>query len=252
MKLGLEDKVALVTGGARDTGAEISRMLAAEGATVAINYRGAAEQANALVEEIVAAGGSAKAYQADVTDYAQVKAMIDEIVKDFGSINVLVNNAGLVIQKRFTESTPEQWQQQTDVCHYGIIHTCHAAAAYMQSQENGSIINIVGDSARVGESYLSVKAATGAAVSALSKSIAKELGKFNVRSNTIALGMLETSHSNKEWLEENRAKIERQYPLRRMGFPEDVAPVVAFLASDLTSWITGQVISVNGGYSMVG
>ncbi len=252
MKLGLEGKVALVTGGARDTGAEISRTLAAEGATVAINYRGSESEANALVDEIITAGGKAKAYQADVTNYDQVKAMIGDIVNDHGSINILVNNAGLVLQKRFSDSTPEQWKRQTDVCQYGIIHTCHAASAYMEEQKDGRIINIVGDSAKVGESYLSIKAATGAAVVALSKSIAKEMGKFNVRSNTIALGMLETSHSNKEWLEENRAKIVRQYPLRRIGLPQDVAPMVAFLASDLTSWLTGQVISVNGGYSMVG
>ena len=252
MRLGLEGKVALVTGGARDVGAEISRTLAAEGAIVAINFRGSADEANTLVEEITAAGGKAKAYQADVADYDSVKAMVERVVADFGALHVLVNNAGLVIQKRFTESTPEQWKEQTDVCHYGIINACHAAAKYMVDQKDGRIVNIVGDSARVGESYLSVKAATGGSAVAFTKSIAKELGRYRVRVNVVAFGMLETSHSDKEWLEANRAKIEKQYPLHRLGFPKDVAPMVVFLASDATSWVTGQVVSVSGGYSMVG
>ncbi|NIB38740.1 SDR family oxidoreductase [Pseudomaricurvus alkylphenolicus] len=252
MQLGLEGKVALVTGGARDVGGEISRTLAAEGATVAINYRGSADEANALVDEITNKGGKAFAYQADVTDYEQVKAMVDQVVADHGALNILVNNAGLVIQKRFTESDPDQWKKQTDVCHYGIINACHAASQVMQAQKDGRIVNIVGDSARVGEAYLSVKAATGGSAMAFTKSLAKELGRFNVRANVVAFGMLETSHSDKEWLEQNRAKIERQYPLRRMGFPQDVAPTVVFLTSDATSWVTGQVVSVSGGYSMVG
>ncbi|BFM17560.1 SDR family oxidoreductase [Maricurvus nonylphenolicus] len=252
MLLGLEGKVALVTGGARDVGGEISRTLAAEGAIVAINYRGSADEANALVEEIKANGGTAAAYQADVTDYEATKAMVDQVVADFGKINILINNAGLVIQKRFVDSDPEQWKKQTDVCHYGIINACHAVSKYMVEQEDGRIVNIVGDSARVGESYLSVKAATGGSAMAFTKSLAKELGKFNIRANVVAFGMLETSHSDKEWLEQNRAKIERQYPLRRMGFPQDVAPTVVFLASNATSWVTGQTVSVSGGYSMVG
>jgi 2-hydroxycyclohexanecarboxyl-CoA dehydrogenase len=251
MLLGLEGKVALVTGGARDVGAEISRTLAAEGAMVAINYRGSAAEAESLVAEIQAAGGKAQAYQADVTDYESTKTMVDQVVADHGALHILINNAGLVIQKRFTDSTPDQWKQQTDVCHYGIINACHAAVQHMAEQGDGRIVNIVGDSARVGESYLSVKAATGGSAVAFSKSIAKELGKNNVRCNVVAFGMLETSHSDKEWLEQNRAKIERQYPLRRMGFPQDVAPTVVFLASDATAWITGQVVSVSGGYSMV-
>ncbi len=250
MELGLKDRIALVTGGARDVGAEISRTLAAEGATVAVNYRGSSDQAKGLVEEITASGGRAQAYAADVTDYDAVKSMIDQVVADHGALHILVNNAGLAIQERFVNSSPEQWRQQTDVCHYGIINACHAASQVMIDQADGRIVNIVGDSARVGEANISIKAATGGSAIALTKSIAKELGRFHVRANAVAFGMLETAHANKEWLEANRAKIERQYPLRRMGFPKDVAPTVVFLASDATAWVTGQVVSVSGGYSM--
>ena len=251
MNLGLQGKIALITGGARDVGAEIARTLASEGAHVAINYRGAEDDADQLVAEITEAGGQARAYRADVTDYDAVKGMVDQVVTDLGALHVLVNNAGLVIQKRFVESGWEDWKAQTDVCHYGIINACHAAAPQMIAQQDGRIVNIVGDSERVGESYLSVKAATGGSAIALTKSIAKELGRFNVRANVVAFGMLETSHSDKDWLEANRSKIERQYPLGRMGFPQDVAPMVAFLASNATAWVTGQVVSVSGGYSMV-
>ena len=251
MNLGLEGKVALVTGGARDVGAEICRTLAREGALVAVNFRDGREDAQRIVAEITEAGGNARAYQADVTDYIQVKAMVKAVVADFGALHVLINNAGLVIQKRFVESEPEEWRAQTDVCHYGIINACHAAAPYMMAQKDGRIVNIVGDSARVGETYLSVKAATGGSAIAFTKSIAKELGRDNVRANVVAFGMLETAHSDKVWLEANRAKIERQYPLGRMGFVQDVAPMVVFLASSAAAWVTGQVVSVSGGYSMV-
>ncbi len=251
MNLGLAGKVALVTGGARDVGAEISRMLAAEGAFVAVNHRGGNDEAERLVTEISEAGGQARAYAGDVTDHGAVAAMVDRLVADEGALHILVNNAGLVIQKRFVESTPEQWKAQTDVCHYGIINSCHAAAKHMVRQGDGRIVNIVGDSARVGESYLAVKAATGASAVAFTKSIAKELGRSGVRANVVAFGMLETSHSDRAWLEANRTKIERQYPLGRMGLPRDVAPMVVFLASDATAWVTGQVVSVSGGYSMV-
>ena len=250
MELGLKDKVALVTGGARDVGAEISRTLAAEGAIVAVNYRGSSEQAESLVEELVASGGRAKAYAADVTDYDAVRAMVEQVAAEQGAVHILVNNAGLAIQERFVNSNPEQWRQQTDVCHYGIINACHAVAQVMIDQADGRIVNIVGDSARVGEANIPIKAATGGSAIALTKSIAKELGRFNVRANAVAFGMLETAHTDKAWLAANRAKIERQYPLRRMGFPQDVAPTVVFLASDATAWVTGQVVSVSGGYSM--
>ena len=251
MDLGLKGKIALVTGGGRDVGREIAMTLAAAGATVAVNYNSSAAEAQAVVTDIQQAGGQAKAYRANVGNYAEVKTMVETLVQDFGRIDILVNNAGVVISERFVNSTPEQWAKQIDVDLYGTIHTCHAVAPYMVKQNGGRMITLAGDSSRVGENGIAIAAAARAGGIALMKSLAKELGRNNVTANAISLGLIETSHSNAEFLAANREKIVKQYPLRRIGAPSDVAPTVAFLASDAAGWITGQVLSVNGGFCMV-
>ena len=251
MDLGLKGNVALVTGGGRDVGREIAMTLAAAGAIVAVNYNSSATEAHAVVSDIELAGGQARAYRANVGIYDEVKKMIDTIVQDFGSIDILVNNAGVVINERFVSSTPEQWARQIDVDLYGTIHTCHAAAPYMIKQNFGRMITLAGDSSRVGENGIAIAAAARAGGIALMKSLAKELGRNNVTANAISLGLIETSHSNAEFLAANREKIVKQYPLRRLGTPADVSPTVAFLSSEAAGWITGQVLSVNGGFCMV-
>ncbi len=212
MNLDLEGRVALVTGAARDVGREIALVLAAEGAAIAVNYRRSADEAQAVVETIKSRGGNAMACGADVADYAAVKAMVAEIVAKLGGLNVLVNNAGLALRRRFVETTPAEWRHQIDVCLYGTIHCCHAAAPHLEAAGNGRIISVVGD---------------------------------------FSLGLVETAH-DREWLEANRERLTKLYPLRRLGRPSDVAPTVALLASDHGGWITGQVISISGGFSMVG
>lgn len=251
MNLGLEGKVALVTGGGRDVGRQISLALAQAGAIVAINYNQSANEAQAVAQEIKQAGGQAKAYCANVADYEAVTVMVDSIVADFGRIDVLVNNAGVVISERFVNTTPEQWKKQIDVDLYGTVHTCRAVAPYMIKQNGGRMITLAGDSSRVGENGIAIAAAARAGGIALMKSLAKELGRNNITANSISLGLIETSHSNAEFLATNREKIVKQYPLRRIGTPQDVAPTVVFLASDAAAWITGQVLSVNGGFCMV-
>jgi NAD(P)-dependent dehydrogenase (short-subunit alcohol dehydrogenase family) len=250
MDLGLQGKVALVTGAARDVGKEIALALAAEGATVAINYRKSGEQADALVKDIAAKGGKAKAYNADVADFAAVNAMVDAIVKDFGGLNIVVNNAGLAMRQRFLETKPEDWQRQIDTCLYGAIHICRAAGPHLEAGKNGRIVSIVGDSSRVGESGLAIVAAARAGVIALIKSLARELGRSGTTANIVSLGMVETVHEH-DFIEANREKLTRLYPLRRLGQPGDIAPMVTMLASPRSGWITGQVISISGGYSMV-
>jgi len=252
MDLGLKGKVALVTGAARDVGRQIALTLAGEGATVAVNFNRSADAAKAVIDEIEAKGGSARAYKCDVADYADVTSMVDAIVKDFGRIDVLVNNAGLVLPKLFVQTKPEDWKKQVDVGLYGVIHCCHAVAPHMIEQKSGSIVNVTGDSARVGEKYLSVTAASRGGVLSLTKSLARELGPSGVTVNCIAFGLIGTTHTDQSWLKKNHDKIVRQYPLGRIGEVDDIAPAITFIASAQAGWITGQILSINGGYAMVG
>jgi 3-oxoacyl-[acyl-carrier protein] reductase len=250
MDLGLKDKIALVTGAASGVGREIALRLAAEGAAVAVNYRSSGAEAEAIAGEIKAKGGSARAYQADVADFAAVKAMTAAVVKDFGGLNILINNAGLAKRQRFVETTPEDWRVQIDASLYGAIHCCHAAAPHLEAGKNGRIVSVIGDSSRVGESGLAIVAAARAGVVGLMKSLAREFGRSGTTANTVSLGLVETAH-DKEWVDANREKLIKFYPVRRLGLPDDVAPMVAMLASPHGGWITGQVLSISGGYSMV-
>jgi NAD(P)-dependent dehydrogenase (short-subunit alcohol dehydrogenase family) len=250
MDLALNGRVALVTGAARDVGREIALTLTAEGAAVAVNYRSSGAEAEALVGEIATKGGKAKAYQADVADFAAVQAMVAAVVNDFGRLNILINNAGLALRRRFVETTPEDWRRQIDTCFYGAIHCCHAAVPHLEAGNNGRIVSVIGDSSRVGESGLAIVAAARAGVVALMKSLARELGRSGTTANTVSLGLVETAH-DPTFINENREKLVRLYPVRRLGLPDDVAPMVALLASPRAGWITGQVLSISGGYSMV-
>jgi NAD(P)-dependent dehydrogenase (short-subunit alcohol dehydrogenase family) len=249
MDLQLKGKIALVTGAARGVGREIVESLAREGTSVAINYRNSGKDAEALAAAIAAKGGKAKAYQADVADFAAVTAMVDSVVKDFGGLNILINNAGLAKRQRFVETKPADWHSQIDACLYGAIHCCHAAAPHLDAAKNGRIISLIGDSSRIGESGLAIVAAARAGVVALMKSLAREFGRSGATANTVSLGLVETAH-DKDWVEANREKLVKLYPLRRLGMPDDVAPMVTLLASPHSGWITGQVLSISGGFCM--
>jgi NAD(P)-dependent dehydrogenase (short-subunit alcohol dehydrogenase family) len=250
MDMKLKGKVALVTGAARDVGREIALSLAAEGAAVAVNYRGSKDQAEAVVAEIERNGGKAIAYHADVSDFAAVQSMVDKIVADFGHLNIVVNNAGVALRNRFVETTPDEWQKQINICLYGAIHVSKAAAPHLEKAGDGRIIALIGDSSRVGESGLAIVAAARAGVIGLMKSLAREFGRFGTTANTISLGLIETAH-DRAWVDANRDKLTKFYPLRRLGLPQDIAPMVTLLASPHGGWITGQVISISGGFSMV-
>src|SRR5947209_3166591 len=223
MDLGLKDRIALVTGAGRGVGREIALSLAAEGASVAVNYRSSSKDAETLVAEIAAKGGKAKVYQADVANFAAVKTMVEAVARDFGGLNVLVNNAGLALRQRFVETKPEDWHRQIDACLYGAIHCCYAAASHLEAAKNGRIVSIIGDSSRVGESGLAIVAAARAGVVALMKSLAREFGRSGTTANAVSLGLVETDH-DKDWVEANREKLVRLYPVRRLGMPDDIAP----------------------------
>ena len=250
MDFGLKGKVALVTGAARGVGREIALSLSAEGAKVAVNYHNSGKEAETLVSEITAKGAKAKAYKADVADFAAVKTMVDEVVKDFGGLNILINNAGIARRQRFIETKPDDWHRQIDACLYGAIHCCYAAAPHLDAAKNGRIVSIIGNSSRVGESGLAIVAAARAGVVALMKSLAREFGRSGTTANTVSLGLVETAH-DRDWVEANREKLVKLYPIRRLGQAGDVAPMVTLLASPHSGWITGQVISISGGFSMV-
>jgi NAD(P)-dependent dehydrogenase (short-subunit alcohol dehydrogenase family) len=248
--LNLKGKIAVVTGGSRDIGREIALTLAAEGAAVAVNYLHSAVAANAVVHQIRSIGGTARAYQADVCEFAAVKAMMDAIVTDFGGLGIVVNNAGLGIPRKFAETTEKEWKSQIDTGLYGAIHTAHAALPHLQNDGDGRIISIVGDSSRVGESGLAVAAAARGGVISLMKSLAREFGHARISVNTVSLGLVETTPTQ-TFIDTHGEKLLKLYPLRRLGLPADIAPIVALLASPKGSWITGQVISINGGFSMI-
>lgn len=250
METQLKDRVALVTGSTRDVGRQIALSLAAEGAAVAIHHNHSPEEAESVVSEIRAQGGKANCYQANVADLAAVRGMIQTIVADFGSLNIVINNAGLAIRKPFKETTPEDWRRQIEVNLFGAIHLCREAVPHLEKDKDGRIIAIVGDSSRVGEAGLSIVGAARAGVIALMKSLARELGRFGITANTVSLGLVETQH-DPVWLNANREMLVKMYPVRRLGQPDDIAPVVTLLASPRSGWITGQVISVSGGYCMV-
>jgi 3-oxoacyl-[acyl-carrier protein] reductase len=250
MDFGLKGRVALVTGAARGVGREIAHSLAAEGALVAVNYHNSGKEAETLVSEITAKGAKAKSYRADVADFAAVKSMVDGIVKDFGGLNILINNAGIALRQRFIETKPDDWHRQIDACLYGAIHCCYAVAPHLDAAKNGRIVSVIGDSSRVGESGLAIVAAARAGVVALMKSLAREFGRSGTTANTVSLGLVETAH-DRDWVEANREKLVKLYPVRRLGQAGDVAPMVTLLASPHSGWITGQVISISGGFSMV-
>ena len=250
MDLNLNGRVALVTGGANGVGREIALALAAEGAAVAVNYHRSGDAANAVVGEIAAAGGKAIAIGCDVADFAAVNAMVARVAGELGGLDILVNNAGLARRQRFAETTQADWRRQIDTCLYGAIHCCHAAAPHLEKSGAARIVSLIGDSSRVGESGLSIVAAARAGVIGLIKSLAREMGRSGVTANVISLGLVETAH-DRDWVEANRERLVRLYPVRRLGQPGDVAPMVTLLASAAGGWITGQVISISGGYSMV-
>ena len=229
MDLNLTGKTALVTGGGRDVGREIALQLAAEGAYVAVNYNRSADEAAAVVRDIEAAGGSAKAYGADIADYAAVTAMVDSVVADFGRIDVLVNNAGYVKVQKFLESGPEDWKPQIDTCLYGAIHCCRAAAPHMVKQNSGS--HHQPDRRQFPHwrgQYLHGRCRPRAGTMALGKSLAKELGRNNITVNTVSLGLVQTSHSDAEFLAKNYGQNRPQLPApphwqaRRRGTDDSV------------------------------
>ena len=253
MDLELAGRVVLVTGAGQGLGREIGLAFAREGARVAFHYRSSGTGAEEAAAEAGRLTGAALAVQADVRSDDDVAAAVEAVESQLGPIDVLVNNAAATGAKPFLDTTPDDWAFQVDVTVTGTLRVTQAVARRMVERKSGVIVSLMGDSGRVGESGLSVTATTRATTMALTKSLAKELARHGIRANCVSIGLVQTDRFDEHAGapdEERMKKILAQYPLRRLGLPSDVAPLVLLLASPLSGWITGQVISVNGGYAM--
>jgi len=242
----LTGKVALVTGATRGIGRAIALRFAAEGADVAFTYRSQHEAAQSLIEEIQATGVKAKGFASDAADFEDSHSIVSEVHKEFGRIDILVNNAGITRDGLMMRMTEEQWDEVIGTNLKSAFNFIHACTPIMARQRCGSIINmssVVGESGNAGQCNYS---ASKAGLIGLSKSIAKEMGSRGIRANCIAPGFIATDMTG-ALPEDVRKEWEKQIPLRRAGTPEDVASTALFLASDLSAYITGQVINCCGG-----
>lgn len=247
----LKDQVALVTGGSRGIGRGIVLALAREGAKVAFVYRGSLDAANALAAEIVAAGGTAKAIQADVAQAEAAQTVVDQVLADWGRVDILVNNAGVIRDGLFIRMDQADWDTVIDTNLGGTFAFCRAVAGQMAlKQRKGRIINISSVAAEHVNAGQCNYAASKGAVNAFTRALAVELGSRSVTVNAIAPGFIETDMTeavrNKagDWIQK------KLIPARRLGKPEDIAAAVVFLASPGASYITGQVLTVDGGLSL--
>ena len=240
----LDGKVALITGGSRGIGASLVRSFVDAGARVAFTYRSSAGPAEALVQEL---GEGVRAYQSDAADFSQAEELVKTVVADFGGLHILVNNAGVTRDTLMLRMNEEQWDTVMDNNLKSVFNlTKHAMRTMMRG--GGSIINmssIVGIQGNAGQANY---AASKAGIIGFSKSIAKEMGSRNLRCNVVAPGFIETDMTD-ELPEKVRESYLGNIPLKRFGKPEEIANACIFLGSDMSSYITGQVISVDGGLS---
>jgi len=245
----LEGKTAVITGGSRGIGKGIALRFAAEGANIAITNIMDNDEFQATVSEIAALGVKAKGYVSDASVFADAENVIDEIVKDFGTVDILVNNAGITRDTLLMRMTEEQWDQVLTVNLKSVFNLTKAAIRPMMKQKSGSIVNmssVVGVNGNAGQANYS---ASKAGIIGFTKSVAKELGSRNVRCNAIAPGFILTEMTSK-LPEDVKSDWISKIPLRRGGLPEDVANVALFLASELSSYVTGQTIHVCGGMAV--
>ncbi|MFA6321003.1 MAG: 3-oxoacyl-[acyl-carrier-protein] reductase [Candidatus Omnitrophota bacterium] len=245
--MNLKDKIAIVTGGSRGIGKAIVIELIRNGAKVVFTYLKSEEAANILLDEIKNINGVAEAVKSDSRDFNQAKQVVGEAVNKFGTIDLLVNNAGIVKDKALMMMEPSEWQDVIDTNLTGYFNMAKACIVTMMKQKNGNIINISSVAGVVGlpkqVNYSSAKAG----VIGFTKSLAKEVAFYNIRVNAVAPGYIETDMTNNL---KNKEKFLNFIPCCRFGKPEEVAKTVSFLASDKSSYITGQVIKVDGGLAI--
>lgn len=247
--MNLEGKFALITGGSRGIGRAICKRLAADKAHVIINYSSSAGPASELEKEIISSGGSAEIFHFDVSDENAVNDAIKSLTSKHGRLDILVNNAGIALDNLLMRTKFEEWDKTLKVNLYGCFYCSRAVSRSMLKSHWGRIINIssvIGESGNAGQSAY---AASKAGLIGFTKSLAKELGGRNITVNAITPGYIETDMTSALSPEQTQ-QVLSQVPLNRMGKPEDVAAAVSFLAAESGSYITGHVLSVNGGLYM--
>ncbi|HWM67870.1 MAG TPA: SDR family oxidoreductase [Steroidobacteraceae bacterium] len=261
MELLKQKRVVLITGGARGIGYHAAQLLGAEGATLALvdinedAVRAAAEQLSAV------SGATVRAFAADIADPVSVGTMANEVKSTLGPVEILINSAAVVDDKLFLESDFADWDRMIKICLFGPMNLIKAFAPDMVSRQFGRIICLASDSARLGQARLSYYAAAKAGVVALCKSVAQELGPSGITVNVVSPGATNTelrqareasllTQMGEEKYARRQQSVLKMYPLKRIGEPHDIASMIAFVASDHASWLTGQIISVNGGFAM--
>lgn len=239
-------KTVLITGASRGIGAEMAAVFCHAGYQVAINYNQSEKQAHELTKKLTASGGQAISVQADIADEAQVKAMINTVTAEFGSIDILINNAGIANQQLFTDTTAEQWHRMMAVHVDGMFHCTQAVLPAMIAKKQGVVLNISSMWGVVGASCEVAYSTAKAAMIGFTKSLAREVGPCNIRVNCIAPGVIQTE-MNQNLSPETLDSLCEEVPLCRLGTANEVAKTALFLAEDTASYITGQVLVVDGG-----
>jgi len=251
----LKGKVAIVTGGGQGIGEGIALRMAEEGAKVGILDLNAETTAK-VVEKIKSNGGEAVGKQVDVTDYAATKKAIEEIHQQFGSIDILVNNAGIDVMKPFLDTDEELWDKIIRVNYKSFLICTHICAKYMVEQKSGKIISISSDSARAGQMNECLYCGTKGAIITSSKGLAREFARYNINVNVISPGICNTPLIQELRKTERGNQIieatTKMIPLRRIGEPSEIGDLAVFFASEDSKYITGQVLSIDGGLTMIG
>ena len=250
--MNLEGKVALVTGSSRGVGRAVALGFAKQGAKVVVNYTSNAQAADDVVAEVKALNSEAVAVKADVALKSDVQHLVDRTVEVFGKLDILVNNAGFTRPAMMVKMEEDQWDQVVDIHLKGAFLCSQAAARLMKEQQSGKIINVTSVAGIVGTvGQINYSAAKGGIIS-MTKSIARELARYNVCANVISLGIVATDMTEKIRSDEKLKEIYmNRILLKRFAEPDDISPAFCFLASDQSNYITGQLLCVDGGYGMI-
>ena len=246
MNLNLQDKVALITGAASGLGRRSAEIFVEEGVGLVLADRDL-HRVRETAEDLRRQGGRVLDLVIDVRDYRECVQAVDSGLEHFGQLDILVNSAGVADHGLFAETDPESWMRQIDTNLRGVMNCCRAVSRIFMEKRSGKIISLASEAGKVGEKRIAVYSATKGGVIAFTKALSIELGRFSINVNAVCPGVTKTAMTSYLTSDQER-EWSRHYPLGRLGVPDDIAPLIVFLASDRASWITGQAISINGGF----